>query len=166
MDTLTAMRLGLLDNQLRAAWSRRHRGFLLTYPERNLSNSLSVNSARLYANPKLRLNSRNVCSSPEMAVKEDIHCGTGSPTPRRRLDRDADIDRCGRRTTMSQDLADDFEVGTGVNLPARMAVSKGMCSDHIRRNTGLRRVVPDAMANHTAGHRLVGHVHSEKQMTR
>jgi len=46
MDTLTALRLGLLDNQLRAAWSSRHRRLLLAYPERNLSNSLSVNSAR------------------------------------------------------------------------------------------------------------------------
>ena len=64
MDTLTALRLGLLDNQLRAAWSSCHRGFFLTYSERNLSNSLSVNSARPYPNPKPRLNSRNVCSSP------------------------------------------------------------------------------------------------------
>ena len=39
---------------------------------------------------------------------------------------------------MPQDLADDLEVGPRVDLPARMAVPKGMRSDHLRRNTGLR----------------------------
>jgi len=38
---------------------------------------------------------------------------------------------------MPQNLADDFEVGPGIDLPARVAVPKSMCSDYVCRNTGL-----------------------------
>ena len=58
---------------------------------------------------------------------------------------------------MSQDLADHLEVRSGIDLPARVAVPKRVGPDHLRYNTCLPCIEPDAMSNGPTGYGLVGH---------
>jgi hypothetical protein len=66
-------------------------------------------------------------------MEERLHFGTESVTPRRRRSatrRDTEVEE-GRAAT--QDVTDDFQVGTRVDLPASVRTSKCMCADHLLR---------------------------------
>src|SRR6266581_6103886 len=72
MDTLTALRLGLLANQAKVALSRCQLWRRSTYLRRNRSNSRSVNSARPYRKPRFRLNVRNARKSLDRGLRKRV----------------------------------------------------------------------------------------------
>jgi hypothetical protein len=66
---------------------------------------------------------------------------------------------------MSQDLTDDLEICPGVDLAARMTVSKSMRSDHVCCDARFQCIVPDAVANRSAGYRRIGHILTQEKTT-
>ena len=65
---------------------------------------------------------------------------------------------------MTKDVAYDFDVGPGINLPGRMTVSKSVCADDFGGNSSQARIVPDSVANRSAGHRLIRHIFPEEEV--
>ena len=65
---------------------------------------------------------------------------------------------------MPKDIAYDFDVGPGIDLPGRMTVSKSVCADYFGRNARQMCVVLDTVANGAAGYRLVRHILPEKKV--
>jgi hypothetical protein len=63
---------------------------------------------------------------------------------------------------VAENVAHNFDIGSGINLPACVAVTKGMGPDHLGGNTGKPCVVPDPVANGAAGYRFVRHIFPEK----
>jgi hypothetical protein len=56
---------------------------------------------------------------------------------------------------MTQNIADDFDVGTIVDLPTGVAVAKRMSPNHIGNNTSAASVKAYAMPDGTARERIV-----------
>ena len=65
---------------------------------------------------------------------------------------------------MTKDIAYDFDVGPGINLPGRMTVPKSMCADDFGRNSSQTCIVPDTVANGAAGHTLIRHIFPKEEM--
>jgi hypothetical protein len=65
---------------------------------------------------------------------------------------------------VTKDVAYDLDVGPGIDLPGRMAVSKSMRSDNFGRNSSQTRIVPDTVTNGAAGHRLIRHIFPQKDV--
>ena len=59
---------------------------------------------------------------------------------------------------MPQDLADHLEIRSSIDLPTCVAVPKSVGPDHLRCNTGLPCIEPDAVPNRSAGYGLIGHL--------
>ena len=64
---------------------------------------------------------------------------------------------------MAEYIAHDFDIGSRINLPARMAVPKRVRSDHFGRNAGQSGVVPDTVSDGAARYGLIGHVLSQEK---
>ena len=67
---------------------------------------------------------------------------------------------------MAQNVADHLHVGSGVNLPAGMAVTEGVSANHRGGHSGSTGVQTDAMTNGAAGDRLVWHSRRQKNPPR
>jgi hypothetical protein len=65
---------------------------------------------------------------------------------------------------VAKDIAHHFDVGSSINLSARMTVTKSMRADYLGRNASQPRVVPDTVANGRPGHSLVGHIFPQKDV--
>jgi hypothetical protein len=65
---------------------------------------------------------------------------------------------------VTKDVAYDFDVGPGIDLPGRVTVSKGMCADDFGRNSSQARIVPDSVPNRGAGHWLIRHIFPEEEV--
>lgn len=65
---------------------------------------------------------------------------------------------------MAEDVTDDFDVDTSIDLPGGMAVPKGMCADYFGRDSSQTRIEPNTVSNGTAGHRLIRHIFSEEKV--
>ena len=65
---------------------------------------------------------------------------------------------------MAEDVTEDFDVDTSIDLPGRMAVPKSMCADSFGRDSSQARIVPNTVANGTAGHRLIRHIFPEEKV--
>jgi hypothetical protein len=63
---------------------------------------------------------------------------------------------------VTKNIAYDLDVAPGIDLPGRMTVSKSVCSNDFGRNSSKTCIVPDTMANGTAGHRLIRHIFAEE----
>ena len=55
-----------------------------------------------------------------------FHRGTGRATARRRFKRYAHVDRGGRRTAVTENVAYHLDIGSGINLSACVTVPKRM----------------------------------------
>lgn len=58
---------------------------------------------------------------------------------------------------MTQDIADHFHIGTGVDLPSGMTVAKSVSTNSLRGHSRVASVEAYAMAYCAAGDRLVWH---------
>jgi hypothetical protein len=65
---------------------------------------------------------------------------------------------------VTKDVAYDFDVGSGIDLPGRMTVSKSMCADDFGRNSSQACIVSYTVANGAAGHWLIRHIFPEEEM--
>jgi hypothetical protein len=65
---------------------------------------------------------------------------------------------------VTKDVANDFDVGPGVDLPGRMTVPKSMCANDFGRNSSHACIVPDTVANGGAGHRLIRHIFPDEEL--
>ena len=124
METLTGFRAGLLASQAIAARSSRHLGFSLAKPAKNRSNSCSVYSARTYRYPRLLLSRRKLCNSPAMGLwNVRVIVAPAILLPRTALGAQRGrTQKWKRRRTVTQYLADYFQICAGINLSARVAV--------------------------------------------
>jgi hypothetical protein len=64
---------------------------------------------------------------------------------------------------MTKDLAHDLDVGSAIDLSARVAVPKRMSADRFRFDTGQTSVVPNSVTDGPAGDRIMWHILPEEK---
>jgi hypothetical protein len=66
---------------------------------------------------------------------------------------------------MTENIAYNLDVGSGINLPAGVTVAKRMRTNHFGWNARQPGVVPDTIPYGRTGYGLVGHVFAQEKGT-
>src|SRR3954454_3798572 len=79
------------------------------------------------------------------------------------LQRYPHVDRGGRRTAVTEDIAHHLNIGSRINLPTCVAVAKGMRTNHLGWNSRQPGVVPNTVPDGAVGYRLIGNVLAQEK---
>jgi hypothetical protein len=78
--------------------------------------------------------------------------------------RHADVNRHGRWTPVSENVAYDLGFGAVVDLSTGVAVSQNVCAQHLDLNAGQPCILADPMSNGSARQRRMWHCYTDENL--